>query len=274
MSPQADHLPVANNAEPTAFPPVSVNGIGISESQIAQEMQHFPADTLQGAYTQAARALVVRALLLQEAGRRGFGGETGGPEEAAIQKLLDADLELPEVDEETCRRYYEQNQSRFCSEALFEAAHILIPAPASDEERRASARLKANEIAQTLAARPERFESLAREYSACPSSKNGGVLGQIGPGRTAPQFERALGSMSAGEITMKPVETRYGFHIIKLIRSAPGRLLPFPLVRERIVEYLTTRAWTEAVHQYVLLLAGGARIQGIDIESATTPLVQ
>lgn len=309
MSRQPEDTPIVGSVlVAPELEPVSVNGIEIAEAQIAQELQHHPAESLEEARTQAVRALVVRALLLQEAERLGFGqGEASGSEEGpaiasggadpdggkqadarreagtnatlraeeeSIHALLDAEILLPEVDEETCRRYYEQNRERFSSEALFEAAHILIPASPEDEEVRAAARRKAEEIAHTLAAAPERFESLARECSACPSAKDGGALGQIGPGQTAPELERVLATLSPGEITSKPVATRYGFHIVRLIRKTPGRLLPFSLVRARIAEYLSTRTWAESVHQYVSLLAGRAEIRGVEIEGATTPLVQ
>ncbi|MDE2005935.1 MAG: hypothetical protein KGI51_05155 [Rhodospirillales bacterium] len=51
--------------------PVSVNGVPIPEAAIAAEMQLHPAPSLDAAWTAAARALVIRELLLAEAARVG-----------------------------------------------------------------------------------------------------------------------------------------------------------------------------------------------------------
>ena len=53
-----------------------------------------------------------------------------------------------------------------------------------------------------------------------------------------------------------------------------GRELPFESVYRQIAEYLSAMSWQIAVRQYLLLLAGKARIEGFDLESSATPLVQ
>lgn len=59
------------------------------------------------------------------------------------------------------------------------------------------------------------FEELARQFSKCPSGKNGGDLGFFGKGMMVPEFERAAWSLDKGKFTEKPVKTQFGFHIIK-----------------------------------------------------------
>jgi len=70
-------------------------------------------------------------------------------------------------------------------------------------------------------------------------------------------------------MTTAPVETRYGFHIIRLDRVIPGRQLPFGLARERIAEYLTERAERMALAQFLARLAARAGITGVDLPSPT-----
>jgi peptidyl-prolyl cis-trans isomerase C len=112
---------------------------------------------------------------------------------------------------------------------------------------------------------PSRFAELAAAHSACPSASSGGSLGQIAKGDTTPEFERALLSLAPGETTPAPVETRYGFHIIRLDRVIAGRELPFALMRERIAEYLVERSHRTALAQFIARLAARAAIRGVDL---------
>lgn len=58
------------------------------------------------------------------------------------------------------------------------------------------------------------FEDLARDYSTCPSGKDGGNLGEFGKGMMVPTFEKAAFALLPGEIS-EPVRTQFGFHLIK-----------------------------------------------------------
>ncbi len=60
----------------------------------------------------------------------------------------------------------------------------------------------------------ESFESLARQYSTCPSKSKGGDLGWFKEGQMVPPFENAVRRMGMGTIS-KPVRTQFGYHIIK-----------------------------------------------------------
>lgn len=59
------------------------------------------------------------------------------------------------------------------------------------------------------------FEDLARRYSTCSSAADGGNLGTFSLGRMDEAFEEAILSLKIGEVSVKPVRTRFGFHIIK-----------------------------------------------------------
>jgi peptidyl-prolyl cis-trans isomerase C len=60
----------------------------------------------------------------------------------------------------------------------------------------------------------QKFESLAREFSECPSKKKGGDLGFFTRGKMVPEFERAVLSLKVGQIS-EPVKTQFGWHLIK-----------------------------------------------------------
>ena len=84
----------------------------------------------------------------------------------------------------------------------FRASHILVKDQATAEKL--YDRVK----------RGESFESLARQYSTCPSKSKGGDLGWFGEGQMVAPFENAVRRMSTGSIS-RPVRTQFGFHIIK-----------------------------------------------------------
>ncbi len=261
---------------------ISVNGTGIGDAEIDAEMQYHPAPTRAAARKNAAEALVVRRLLLDEVARLGVSvdeparenGALETEEEAVIRALLAREIATPEPDEAACRRYYEGHRRRFHSPELFEAAHILFAAAPGAAPARARARQAAEETLAELARAPERFADLARARSACSSAPNGGSLGQVSRGDTVAEFETYLLSLDPGEICAAPVETRYGYHIVRLDRRRAGRELPFDLVHARIAAYLVQVAWRRAVHQYVQILAGAGRIAGLDLGQTSSPLVQ
>ena len=121
---------------------------------------------------------------------------------------------------------------------------------------------------------PERFEAMAAERSNCPSAENGGALGQMQRGETVPEFEAALWRIAPGTIADSLIETRYGLHIIRVNRRHEGQQLPFEQVQEGIAQALTAASRDAAWRQYVQVLLGRAKIEGIDLEGADTPLVQ
>ncbi|MGD0635275.1 MAG: peptidylprolyl isomerase [Beijerinckiaceae bacterium] len=260
---------------------VAVNGVVIAKADIAREVQNHAGDSPGAAWQEAARALVVRELLLQRANAltlaaepRSEDGLRESVDEALIRAVLEAEIRTPEASEAECRRYYQSNPARFRGPDLFEPLHILFQAPREDAAAYARAIERAELVLAEARSRPDRFEDLARALSDCPSASEGGRLGQVARGETTPEFEAAMIAMEAGEISTAPVQTRYGVHILRLDRKVAGQILPFEQVHQRIAAYLEDRAWRRAVAQYVALLAGQARITGFDMPGASSPLVQ
>jgi len=258
------------SAKPRA---VSVNGVTIPRDDIARETQNHAASTPIDAWKQAARALVVRELLMQEAKRLGVvaepvkddEGRHETDDEAAMRALMEREVVTPVADEAACRRYYDNNRAKFRSPDLFEARHILLPVDPKDKAGRSVTLEMARAALAELKQSPERFSAMAAAISACPSGKTGGSLGQIGPGQTVPEFEKALASLVVGSLAPEPVETRYGFHIVWLDRRIDGRDLPFEMVEERIAVWLNEKVRRVAVQQYLTILSERASIEGIEM---------
>jgi peptidyl-prolyl cis-trans isomerase SurA len=94
------------------------------------------------------------------------------------------------------------------------ARHILIRTSAdiSDED----ARQTLIELKQRIKD-GEEFADLANEYSDDPGSKiQGGDLGWASPGTFVPEFERAMGSLTAGQIS-EPFKSQFGWHILQVL---------------------------------------------------------
>lgn len=255
---------------------VTVNGVAIARDAIQREMQNHPASKPIAAWQQAARALVIRELLLQRAKHLGIAPEPISDEagrretddEALMRTVIEHEVAVPEPDDETCRRFYERNQTRFRSPEIYEASHILFAALPDDGEAYAQARADAAAVLATLRENPESFATLARAYSRCPSAEQGGNLGQITRGQTTPEFEQALLALAPGDLCIEPVATRYGFHIIRLDRKHDGRTLPYEMVAGRISDYLNESVRRRADAQYVARLVSAAHIEGIDLAGA------
>jgi len=258
---------------------VLVNGAEIPPDAVAAEMQYHPAPNREEAWNAAATALVIRQLLLQEAARLGMAadadasGETS-PEEALVQALLAQEVTTPEPDEETCRRYWSANTTKFRAPDVYEAAHILFAAPPDDDGARERAKRAASETIALLRDDPTRFAALARERSACPSGASGGLLGQQSRGDLVPEIETFVMALEDGQICPVPIATRYGYHILRLDRLARGATLPFETAAPLIAQHLAARSWQRAVSQYLRILAGRASIEGLAFDAAAGPLVQ
>ncbi len=72
-------------------------------------------------------------------------------------------------------------------------------------------------------------------------------------------------------ILRRLIRTRHGFHIVAVDRLIPGTTLPFKVARARIAERLLATVQQRALRQYVSVLAGQARIEGVDLGASATP---
>lgn len=261
---------------------ISVNGVVIDRSAISRETQNHPAAKPIDAWLAAARSLVVRELLLQEARRLGLEvvpaeddeGRRETEDEALVRGLVDQQIATPTANDEECRRYYALNEQRFRSSEIFEVRHILFSADPKNLVERDAARTRAEAAIASLVASPARFSAMAETLSACPSGRTGGNLGQITRGQTVPEFEAALGRMRAGELSQRPIETRYGYHIVWLDRRIEGVVLPFDTVRPRIAEWLNEKVRRTAIRQYITNLAESAVITGVTFDIQASPLAR
>ena len=248
---------------------ISVNGVKIADDAVGREMQHHAAASRDEAERQAATALVVRELLMQRVSEREIGGAT---EDERIANLIEAEIQVPEPTDEEIARYYRRNGLQFTSPALYRAAHIFCPARASNEKASADAKTKAEAVFSAVVAEPSRFDELALTHSACSSKEQGGSLGLVRKGDTNPELERAMATMDVG--SMRLVRSRHGYHVLRLDDRAPATQLPLDQAKGWIADYLKKMSKRRAIAQYLQLLTARAKIKGVELAHADSPLVQ
>jgi peptidyl-prolyl cis-trans isomerase C len=247
---------------------ISVNGVRIGDEAIAREMQHHPAGSRDDATREAATALVIRELLLQRVRDREVAGAT---EDERIANLIEDEIHVPEPTAEEIARYYRRNGLQFTSPAIYEAAHIFFPARPGDSALE-EARKQAEAVHAEVLAQPSRFADLARTHSACSSKEHGGSLGQVTKGDTNPELDRAMATMAQGSIEL--VRSRHGYHVLRLDRRVAGKTLPAEQAASWIAGHLRKTSKRRAIAQYLQLLVAGAKISGIELAAADSPLVQ
>ena len=70
------------------------------------------------------------------------------------------------------------------------------------------------------------------------------------------------------------VHSRFGLHVVEVRARESGQTLGFEAVRGAVALALRQQTFVSALRQYLQLLAGGAVIEGVVLDSADTPLVQ
>ncbi|MDR0246354.1 MAG: peptidyl-prolyl cis-trans isomerase [Burkholderia sp.] len=248
-----------------------INGVAIDDAAIAAEAAHHGdvPDPL-GA---ARRALAVRELLRQRAVALALLDEGAPLDDAAVDALLERELtHLPEPDRADCERYYAQHPARFRRNDIVYASHVLFAM--TDRVPLAPLRQRAEQALAEVVAAPETFDAVARASSNCPSAAVGGSLGQLLRGDTVPEFEAALFDTDGIGVLPKLVNTRFGFHIVRIERRVEGDTVPFDEAAGQIAAYLSERVRQRAMRQYVAILAGSARVEGVEFDGANGPLVQ
>lgn len=265
---------IDSKPEPPTFGDVRVNGVVIRPEAIAQEIQHHPAPNVEEAWREAARALAVRELLLQEARRLGLEAEPEGDEssgretdEDAIVRALLEEAVTPETPGEAeARRYYKANADRFRTATIYEASHILIEPEGESQQAWQEAEEQAQLIRQEVGNDAAAFAAAARSYSKCASAQQGGSLGQVRRGELVEEVQNAIEALSEGATAEEPVRSRFGWHVIRLQRRIEGRQLPFEMVKDRIVDMLEARSWSVGAVRYVAALASRGDVEGVRIQ--------
>ncbi|WP_424947903.1 SurA N-terminal domain-containing protein [Candidatus Spongiihabitans sp.] len=140
--------------------------------------------------------------------------------------------------EQEINALYEDTKGRYKQAESRTASHILVSVSESDNEEQKRAKFELARDILNRANAGEDFAALAQQYSDDPGSKqNGGDLGVVARGQMVKPFEDAVFAMRAGEI-QGPIETRFGYHIIKLTALSAERQQTLDQVRDEVLQDL------------------------------------
>jgi peptidyl-prolyl cis-trans isomerase C len=164
------------------------------------------------------------------------------------------------VSEKEIDDFYAANPDKFTTEETIRARHILFKvAPDAGEEEKNEARKKAGEVMEK-ARGGEDFAELAKAHSQGPSGPKGGDLGFFGRGKMVPSFEEAAFSLKPGEVSGL-VETRFGYHIIKLEERNDGATVARDEAADKIREFLKAQKVDETVYSRLEELKKEAKVE-------------
>ncbi len=120
---------------------------------------------------------------------------------------------------------YENLTNEFKDSLEYNASHILL----KDEDQAKAVRKEIDN--------GKNFEALAKEHSIGPTGKNGGNLNWFDLGNMVPEFSTALMVLSQGDIS-QPVQTKFGWHIIKLNQTREKKIPEFGEIKAQLVQNL------------------------------------
>ena len=179
----------------------------------------------------------------------------------AIRELIDQNVTSKIVITDAATNdYYKANPQLFKQPEQVKASHILIKVePSADEAAKTAARKKITGIQQKLKDGGD-FAELAKQNSEGPSAARGGDLGYFNRGQMVKPFEDAAFSLKTNEVS-DVVETRFGYHLIKVYDKKPEQTLAYEDVKEKIAQKLKQEQVEKAATLYVDNLKKGAKVE-------------
>jgi len=220
-----------------------VNGVKIKKSEIDEVLkaQHITYDKLPTQYKKRVLSdIITQALLIQKAEKSGIEKSKEFKEEldkikkqVALKLFLKKKLESFKISDKEIKNFYEKNRDiMFKIPSQIKARHILV----SKESEALKLIDELKKIPQNRV--EEKFIELAKKYSKGPSGKNGGELGWFNKRKMIPTFSEAAFKLNKGAFSLKPVKTRFGWHIIFVEDKKEGGYISLDKVKDKIAEQL------------------------------------
>lgn len=227
----------------------TVNGKAITE----QDMQSYLSNNQKGEAMDEQSLLnemISRELVYQDALKKGLDKDPGVQEQIEnlrtniiLGAALEQAVQSQPVSDDELKKLYDQQVSQY-NVTEYKARHIL---------------LKSKEDAEKVITELDMggdFTELAKKRSTGPSAKQGGDLGWFAPQQMVPEFSQAVAGMEKGNYTKAPVQTQFGWHVIKLEDSRSAEPPSF----EQVKPQLAKMAEQQRLGNYIRGLRESAKI--------------
>jgi len=265
---------------------------GYAMEQHRKTMDQLDADQLKEAEDFALEKLVARELIFQAAMASGFVADEqtieaerqkivanfpseeefvatlakAGLDQDSYRRMLRQDVtvnqfseqqlkDLEEPSEGDVKAFFDAHPEQMKRKGRVRASHLLVKA---DADGRDSARDRIDRLRQEATA--DNFAELARQHSDCPSATGGGDLGYFRKGDMVREFEEAAFSQAVGEIG-NPVETQFGFHLVRVLDREDDQQMSLEEARPQIVRFLKSQTGAEKLRSWVEQLRDKASIK-------------
>jgi peptidyl-prolyl cis-trans isomerase C len=223
----------------------TINGQPVTEAELAtigeelsSAFQNLPDEKKRAA---ALSALIEVRLLVADAEAKGIDKKPDVARRIALLRdraLHSAYIEdqvSSKVTDEEVRARYDKEIAAAPPVNEVRASHILV-----------DSKEKAEEIIKQLDGGAD-FATLAKENSKDGSANEGGDLGYFGPGRMVAEFEKAALALDVGAYTKEPVQTQFGWHVIKVTDRRQQLPPPFEKVKDQIKAAVLTEKYFDLV---------------------------
>jgi parvulin-like peptidyl-prolyl isomerase len=212
-----------------------------------------------------------------------FGGETREQwnkqniDITTIPVVLERELKINITDADI-KAFYDSptNIASFEQPEMVRASHILLMTsdPTTQQplsaEKKAEKRKQAEDILKQAKSGAD-FAELAKKYSEDPGSKDKGGEYTFPRGQMMKEFEDAAFSLKTNEIS-DIVETKYGFHIIKLSEKIPAKKVDYDKVKDGIKDHLFQLQLQKQLPAYTAKLVKDANVEILDEKLKNTNL--
>ena len=230
---------------------VTVNGKAITQQDVDTELMNatqgrfnqVPADRQAAFRQQVLQQLIGKELIFDDAKKSGIIKskeykteykklEQRMKKELAIQVWQKKLLDGIKISTKELKDYYNKNKEEFNEKESVHARHILVKTKAEAEKIISQLRSLSGEKLK------KKFIELAKKDSTGPSGPKGGDLGYFSKGQMVPAFNEKVFSMKKGSVTLKPVKTQFGYHVIYVEDKKPAMTRSFNEVKAFIEQRL------------------------------------
>jgi peptidyl-prolyl cis-trans isomerase C len=186
------------------------------------------------------------------------------------EKLFAKLLGQTEPTEDDAKKYYEENKDKYKQKEQIRASHVLLKVEKTTPDAEKKKKLEtAKKVLAEAKKKDANFEEIAKKYSEGPTAQRGGELGTFSRGRMVKAFEDAAFAAKPGEV-IGPVETQFGYHVIKVYEKTPEMQRPYEDVKDSILTSIKARQKSKATRELLDSMRKDAKIEilepGVSLE--------